>query len=253
MAKSKETLDSFVEYAIAILPSSEVAQKLTGINAKLAEHLEGLERKPNKCHVTLYHGAYKPEDLSKISAKLSNIAYETKNITLNFKNEIVVTGPDRWIDINIKRFDENDKVKQDYEEICKLHNTVVDKFSSYHQRPLERASDDLETLKSKIEAQDENALKKAQQIGTYGVSGVKELYNPHTTLWYQRPTNPALNKAAETVKNEASGFPCDAYALIFGKLGYNGNIEELCTVFPFGENYNLEQGVELAAKTVLDW
>jgi len=107
------------EYAIAILPSYEVAQKITDINTKISNHLvpQGLEHKHNKCHVTLYHGAYDEKDLPEITAELAKIAYETKNITLNFKNEIVVTGPNRWIDINIKRFDEDDKVKQDYEAI----------------------------------------------------------------------------------------------------------------------------------------
>ncbi|WP_342169916.1 hypothetical protein [Rickettsia endosymbiont of Seladonia tumulorum] len=247
--------DPYVEYAIAILPSSEVAQKFTDINTKLAKQLgpQGLEHKHNKCHVTLYHGVYNFLDLPKISAKLADIAYNTKNITLNFKNEIVVTGPDRWIDINIKRFDENDKVKKDYEAICDLHNKVVDTFNEYHKHPLERASNTLETLKPKIEAQDENALKIAKQIEKYGVSGFKELYNPHTTIWYQWPTNLALNDAANSVKGEASDFSCDASALVLGELGFNGNIENPYAVFPLGQDFTIEQAIELAAKTNLDW
>lgn len=183
----------------------------------------------------MYHGVYNFLDLPKISAKLAEIAYNTKNITLNFKNDIVVVGPDRWIDINIKRFDENDKVKKDYEVICDLHNKVVDTFNEYHKRPLERANNTLETLKPQIEAQDENALKIAQQIEKYGVSGVKELYNPHTTIWYQWPTDSALNDAANIVNDNFTGFSCEASALVLGELGYNENIEKICDIFSLGQ------------------
>lgn len=100
------------EYAIAILPDYIVVEKITKINTKLANHLipQGLEHKSNKCHVTLYHGAYDEKDLPKIRTELANLAYTIKSLTLNFKDEIVVVGPNRWIDINIKCSDENNKV-----------------------------------------------------------------------------------------------------------------------------------------------
>jgi hypothetical protein len=255
--------DPYLEYAIAILPSSEGAQKITDINTKLADKLvpQGLENKHNKCHVTLYHGAYKAQDLPTISAKLGDIACNTGRFTLNFK-DIVVVGPNRWIDINIKRSDEViEKVEQDYKAICGLHNKVVDTFYEYHQRPLERATNTLETLKSQIEAQNDNALK-IEQIQTYGVSGVKELYNPHTTMWYQWPANDVLERAAGSVEVNSS-FSCDAWALVIAKLGFNGNIEgEMIgddpshhpyAVFPLGQAFTVGEAMELAAKTDLDW
>jgi|GEM_PF-5754163 len=137
-------------------------------------------------------------------------------------------------------------------QLCNLHNIVVDTFNKYHQRPLERASNTLETLKPKIEAQDENALKMAQQIKIYGVSGIKESYNPHTTLWYQWPTNPILNSAVESVKHETNELSCDGWALILGKLGFNGNIESPYAVFPLGQETNMDEAVKLAAETHCD-
>lgn len=257
--------DPHLEYAIAILPSSEGAQKITDINTKLADKLvpQGLENKHNKCHVTLYHGAYKAQDLPAISAKLGDIACNTERFTLNFDDNIVVVGSNRWIDINIKRSDEViEKVEQDYKIICGLHNKVVDTFNEYHQRPLERASNALETLKSQIEAQNDNALKTAKQIQIYGVSGVKELYNPHTTMWYQWPTNDVFECAAGSVEVNSS-FSCDAWALVIAKLGFNGNIEgemigsdhshHLYAVFPLGQAFTVGEAMELAAKTDLDW
>nr|WP_253308528.1 hypothetical protein [Rickettsia endosymbiont of Ceutorhynchus assimilis] len=200
MTKAKPQ-DPYTEYAIAILPNPEGAKQITDIHKKLAEQLilQGLEEKPNKGHITLYHGAYKAEDVPAISAKLGEIACKTENLTLNFDDNIVVVGPDRWIDINIKRSDANAEVEQNYKAICNLHSKVVDTFYGYHQRPLERATNVLETetFQSQIKAQDEKALKIANQIQTYGVSGLYELYNPHTTMWYQWPTNPALEKAVE--------------------------------------------------------
>lgn len=246
--------DPYIEYAIAILPSSEGVQKITDIHKKLAEQLipQGLEEKPNKCHVTLYHGAYKAQDLPAISAKLGDIAYNIKSLTLNFK-DIVVVGPNRWIDINIKRSDENPEVEQAYKAICNLHRKVVDTFNEYHQRPLERAIVALEALKDQIAAGNENALKIAKQIQTYGVSGLYELYNPHTTMWYQWPTNPALEKAVESVKPEVNdSFSCDGWALVIGKLGFNGNIESLDAVLPLGQNLTVDQARELAGETNLD-
>jgi 2'-5' RNA ligase len=258
--------DPYIEYAIAILPSLEGAQKITDINAKLAKKLvpQGLENKHNKCHVTLYHGAYKAEDLPEISAKLGGIACNIKKLTLNFDDNIVVVGPGRWIDINIKRSDANAEVEQNYKAICNLHSKVVDTFYGYHQRPLERTTMTLEALKDQIAAGNENALKIAKQIQTYGVSGLYELYNPHTTLWYQWPTNSVLKDAVESAKHEVkSGFSCDGWALVIAKLGFNGNIEgevvgndlshHPYAVFPLGQDSTVDQAKELGAKTELDW
>ncbi|WP_341791131.1 hypothetical protein [Rickettsia endosymbiont of Gonocerus acuteangulatus] len=40
------------------------------------------------------------------------------------------------------------------------------------------------------------------------------------TIWYQWPTNPALNDAANSVKGKVSDFSCDALALVLGELGF---------------------------------
>ncbi|MFY9589962.1 hypothetical protein [Rickettsia endosymbiont of Halotydeus destructor] len=173
---------------------------------------------------------------------------------MNFK-DIIVVGPNRWIDININRSDEViEKVEQDYKAICNLHSEIVDTFSGYHQRPFERASNTLEILEPQIKAENDNALKIANQIQTYGVSGLYELYNPHTTMWYQWPTNPALEEAAESVKHKVNdSFPCEGWALVIGKLGFNGNIKHLEAIFPLGQDTTVEQAMVLGATTDLDW
>lgn len=263
--KLEKSEDSYVEYNIAIIPNEEGAQRFSAINAELSKELEGFENRHNKAHISLYHGAYRVQDLSEIAKKLENTAFDAGNFQLQFEDKLAVIGSDRYIEIKIKPFDKNnEKVKHDYEKIVDLHNKVVDTFSKYHQRPLERMNSRLEALKSQAEAKNENALKAIQQIETYGVSNLKESFIPHVTLWYQWPTNPAINEAAKTVeKNIKSSFSFDAWAIVFGKLGFNGNIvgEQInnsssfhpYAVFPLGKAFSLEEAKELAVKTNLDW
>lgn len=263
----EKSQESYVEYNIAIITNPEGAQQFSAINAKLAEQLvpQGFKNRHNKAHVSLYHGAYNIQDLQEIVIKLGNITKDTKNFQLHFEDKLAVIGPDRYVEIKIKPSDTgNEKVQEDYEKIVDFHKKIVDTFSVYHQRPLKRMNSLIEALKPQVEAKDENASKILQQIKTYGVSSVKELFTPHVTLWYQWPSNPAINDAAKNVEKEIeSTFSFDAWALVFGKLGFNGNIvgEKIgnsssfhpLAVFPLGKMYNIEQAKELAAKTDLDW
>jgi hypothetical protein len=168
-----------------MLPSSEGAQKLTAIHKKLAEKLvpQGLKRRLIKDILHYIMVRIEPKIYQKLPLKLGEIACNTKSLTLNFDDNIVVVGPGRWIDINIKRSAANSEVEQNYKAICNLHSKVVDTFYGYHQGPLERATNvpETETFQSQIKAQDEKALKIEKQIQTYGVSGLYELYNPHFT------------------------------------------------------------------------
>lgn len=66
-------------------------------------------------------------------------------------------------------------------------------------------------------------------------------------------TNPALNDAANAVKDEVDEFSCESSALVIAELGFNGNIEKLYAIFPLGQETNIDEAIKLAAETHLNW
>ena len=57
------------------------------------------------------------------------------------------------------------------------------------------------------------------------VFGLFGSYKPHTTLFYHSPHNKALDAAATSLE-ESYDMSCFIEEVIFGKLGYDGNIVE---------------------------
>jgi len=187
------------EYGIALKLNATCSAEAISLNKICAEAWPNLENPSNTWHITLYHGAYKDSDLWDICSKIN--ALNTQHITLNFST--IYNTANRWVDWKI------DKT----EELALLHHKVVDIASPYHQLPLERSKDVYDSLSTPQKA----------QVDKYGVSGILDLYNPHTTLFYQYPPDTILNDITEILPAEIimSYYP---ESLILGELGYNGNI-----------------------------
>ena len=190
------------EYAIAIRLNPEFAAKAQELNSTFAEHLPGLKNPSNVWHVTLYHGAYKEEELPEIWGKVQKL--DMSNITLNFSE--IYTTSDRWIDWLVEKTP----------ELCDLHKSVVELASPYHQGHLQRCADIYDQI---TDAQ--KAL-----VDEYGVSGILDAYKPHTTLFYQFPPDAELQNAATQVPSSIP-MSCKVESIILGELGYNGNIIDI--------------------------
>lgn len=189
------------EYGIVILPEAKCIAKAAEINREIAKELPKLVNPYNNWHVTLYHGAFEPHALSKISHELLDI--KIKPFDLSF-TKIYATS-DRWIDFGIKKT----------RALQKLHEKVISLASKYHVKLLDRARDDYNTM----------SKEKRDQADEYGVSGVMTLYKPHMTLFYTYPANSELLKVASSIAKIHNGkMTCKASSLAIGELDYNGNM-----------------------------
>ena len=192
------------EYGIVIIPEKECVNSAKNLNSIIKKNLPDLENVHNNWHVTLYHGAYKKEDLPKIKAALA--ALNTKSFDMKFTK--FYTTADRWVDWGTEKT----------ELLQRLHENVVKVVSPYHKRPLDRARDVYNLVD----------LQRKKQIDLYGVPGVMELYNPHMTLFYTYPANSSIQIIPEIIKNDQyENVICTATQIAIGKLGYNGNITEI--------------------------
>jgi hypothetical protein len=188
-------------YGIVIKLQGGCRDAARQLNAQFAEELGkyGLKNQNNIWHVTLYHAVYKEEHLPQIWAQIKSL--DLSNIKLNF-SQIYVTA-DRWIDWLV---DKTPKLES-------LHKQVVEIASPYHQGRLPRSHDVYSDMN----------LFQQQQVDFYGVSGILDLYKPHTSLFYQYPPNIALQEAAKIV-DDVVPRSCDVESIILGELGYNGNM-----------------------------
>src|SRR5581483_4818645 len=139
------------EYGIVLLLQDKCTQKAVELNKQLAQALPKLENVKNNWHVTLYHGAYTPEDMEKIYAKLRQM--KLAPLKLNFTR--IYTTADRWVDWEVIKTP----------ELQKLHADMVQLGSPYHKRPLQRASD----------VYKDSPVEKQKQIDQYGVAGLLHL------------------------------------------------------------------------------
>ena len=195
------TENAIKEYGIIIFPEDKCIKVAEKLNKDIRSELPDIDNSHNHPHVTLYHGAYRKEDLDEIYNKIRQLNF--KPLALNFTK--IYSTSDRWIDWGVE--------KSEY--LGNLHRKVVEIANPYHKRPLERSADIYRNI-----AQD-----KRTQIDKYGVSGVLELYNPHMTLFYQYPANPELQKVAENISaHPKENMLCKADKIVIGELGYNGNI-----------------------------
>jgi len=192
------------EYGIVVLPEEKCVKIAEKLNADAQKLLSNLKNVKNHWHVTLYHGAYKINDLDKIYSKLKELKLQPFN--LNFTN--VYSTADRWIDLGLEKT----------EYLQKLHVSVVHLASPYHKRPLARSEDIYDNMTSS----------QREQVDSYGVSGILSLYNPHMTLFYQYPPSPELPQAATKLKDDfKKNMVCKASQVALGELGYNGNITKI--------------------------
>lgn len=204
------------EYAIAVLLPSEAAKKAAEMNEQIAALLPGFENPHNNWHVTLYHLACNKDALSEIARKLR--ALKVEPFRLSFTG--LYPTADRWIDWGMDHT----------EALHALHKIIVEIASKYHKRPLKRASDIYAAL----------PIEKRAQVDAYGVSGVLEFYNPHTTLFYYEFDKNGLKGTSELQAvskklkdmNGKAEITCDASVIVIGELGYNGNITKILYEIP---------------------
>lgn len=189
------------EYGIVILPETKCATKAAEINSEIAQKLSQLANPYNNWHVTLYHGAFEPHALSKITHALVDLKIQPFN--LHFTN--IYAKSYRWIDLGMKKS----------EVLHKLHKKIVSIASKHHVKVLDRARD----------VYNATSNEKRHQIDEYGVSGVMSLYKPHMSLFYTYPPYPGLTEVAKEIAKMHEGIMvCKASFIAIGELGYNGNI-----------------------------
>lgn len=215
-SSSTMSSDSIREYAIAVLLPPEAAKKAAEMNKQIAAQLPTFANPHNNWHVTLYHLACNKEAISEIVSKLRELKVEP--FKLSFTG--LYATADRWVDWGMTNT----------EPLGALHKTVVEIASKHHKRPLKRASDIYNTLPAE----------KRAQVDAYGVSGVLEFYNPHTTLFYYEFEKNGLKgdmalQAVSKKLTEMNGMAevtCDASVIVVGELGYNGNITKILYEIP---------------------
>ena len=193
-------------YGIVIKLNPEFAAHAASLNAVLASHLPYLENPKNIWHVTLFQGVYEQQHLPKIWEEVTKIDFS--NIRLNF-SKIYTTHTAEpgvghsWVDWLVDKTPELDAV----------HAKVVEVASPYHKENLPRCAD--------IESYMTDAQK--DLMAKYGVTGLFESYKPHTTLFYHHPHDKALDVSATSLE-ESYDMGCFIKTVIFGELGYDGNI-----------------------------
>lgn len=190
------------EYGIVLLLEDNSTKVAAELNKQIAAKLPELTNVNNNWHVTLYHGAYTKDGLDQIYAKLQSLKLEP----LNLKFISIYPTADRWIGLGIEKS----------EGLQQLHTTIVKLASPYHKRPLQRA----------VDTYADSPVDKRQQIDTYGVAGILEMYKPQMTLFYQYPAN---SKLQEVAKEITAPVPMSGQVakLAIGELGYNGNIVKI--------------------------
>lgn len=192
------------EYGIVILPEDRCVKKAEISNISIKKLFNNLKTVKNYWHVTLYHGAYEINDLSKIYNKLKEL--QLRPFTLNFSK--IYSTADRWIDLGVEKTI----------HLQNLHTSAVLLASPYHKRPLARSTDVYKDM----------TIDQREQVDSYGVSGILSSYNPHMTLYYQYPPNSELQQAAlEMESNAKINMVCKASRIVLGELGYNGNVEKI--------------------------
>lgn len=203
-----ELSDRNFGYGVVIKLNSEFASRASSLNEILASELPILDNPKNIWHVTLYHGVYKEEDLPKIWDEITKIDFT--NIRLNF-SEIYTTHTlaHSWVDWLVEKTP----------QLTAIHEAVVHAASPYHQAKLPRC----------VDAYDKMIDAAKTQVDQYGVSGLFEFYKPHTTLFYHHPRDGALDEASKALEVTYK-MSCSIEEVIFGKLGYDGNVlEEIYT------------------------
>lgn len=245
-------------YAIAVQFSDDwVAQSVTA-KVKIDDIL-GLSKEAavrNIPHVTLYHCVISDTDLLGAQFMLMNIVnqYSGKPPCIKFlganNGGIVVTGDNRWIDQNIERYTKDGQQTKGYGFLIDLQKKIVDEFSVFRAytvgNSINKIWGDKEILPRMKDIYHNLSLSQQQQVDEFGVSGIGEdgKYTPHRTfehtgvwpmqviehnrqlveveVWQKEfDLTEAANAVAEMFPHDSIEYPVN---VIFGELGFNGNI-----------------------------
>ena len=192
----------FCELAIALLPTPEIEQEAIRLNKQLEHALIDCPNKINLIHISLFQGRFRESQFEKIVESLKQIAELTSSFRIELDSKLTeACGNLFW----------NAKLQS---QLFDLHKQVVAAISPYRDGILPVFVDCYPKL----------SKDKQQFIDDYGTPHVFRNFFPHITVYYN--IDPSKFNCAKTIKPQKH-FSFFTNKLIVGRIGYDGNLEEI--------------------------
>ncbi len=183
------------EIGVVIKLNESCVSTLAPIRAAIAERL-GRDA-PNNPHVTLYHLKCDENSVGDILMALNTL--KIKPFEMHIKGPLYETAG-RWIDL-----------KATDEGVQAVHEQVVNALTPFKVDMLDRVREGYDAMPDATKA----------RADTWGVPGVMDKYNPHTTLCYEDAVDSdALKAIVEALQPMADGLDitCSPFEIIVSTL-----------------------------------